>query len=441
MKKLLAFLLIAAVIATSLFAKGQTESASEASLSRTLTGTLKIWSPLSQASRAEALEKLGKDFEAANPGVKVEITVMPWSGIQDKILAAIMAGNAPDIAIVGQGHPQTLASGLAEVSDLVDFAGGKDNFLGTSLLLGSTEDGCYALPLYITPVVAYYRQSYLDKAGITKLPETWEEYYEMCRAVTDPGNNIYGFGVPFGDQHGTKTVWQFLLSNDVELVAQDKNGEWYITDDADTRARMAEVYNFLYRLVRDCAPKGIGSYTQTNVRELVSNGTIMSRIDTPEIYNTVAKMDPENMKDVKYFKIPGNKAERYYMGWVGWAIPENAENVDLAKAFLEFCYSEDRLVPFYNSYPHAMFPAVKSLFNNEGYRENLPEELKPIVPDLALDILDKSAAITMANGPFPAAGSVEQSTILGDGVMRMLNEGITAEKAVDDVIAKLKALL
>ena len=146
------------------------------------------------------------------------------------------------------------------------------------------------------------------------------------------------------------------------------------------------------------------------------------------------------MDDVKYIKVPGNAAERYYMGWVGWTIPDNAANKDAANAFLRFCYSEDRLVPFYNSYPHAMFPAVKSLFENSTYRANLPEELQPI-PDLAVEVLDKSAAITMANGPFPAAGSVEQSTILGDGVMRMINDGISAEQAVDEVIAKLKSLL
>lgn len=366
---------------------------------------------------------------------------MPWAGIQDKILAAIMAGNAPDLAIVGQGHPQVLANGLQPMTDLVKYVGGDDAFLGTSLLLGSAEDGvCYALPLYVTPVVAYYRQSWLDAAGITKLPTTWEEYYEMCKAVTDPANNRYGFGVPFGDQHGTKTVWNFLLANNVELVAKNAKGDWYVTDDADTKARMVEVYNFLYKLVRDCAPKGIGSYSQTNVRELVSNGTIMSRIDTPEIYNTVAKMDPEHMDDVKYIRVPGNAAERYYMGWVGWSVPDNAANKDAANAFLKFCYSEDRLVPFYNSYPHAMYPAVKTLFNNETYRANLPAELQPI-PDLAVEVLAKSAAITMANGPFPAAGSVESSTILGDGVMRMINDGISAEQAVEEVLAKIKALL
>ncbi|WP_394701465.1 extracellular solute-binding protein [Marispirochaeta aestuarii] len=59
--------------------------------------------PLTQESRATELENIARMYEQANPGVKVEITVMPWSGAFDKMIAAIMAGNPPDIATVWAG--------------------------------------------------------------------------------------------------------------------------------------------------------------------------------------------------------------------------------------------------------------------------------------------------------------------------------------------------
>lgn len=50
-------------------------------------------------------------------------------------------------------------------------------------------------------------------------------------------------------------------------------------------------------------------YTQTNVREMVAGGTVMSRIDTPEIYYTLQSVAPDDMDDVSYFKIPGRKRQ------------------------------------------------------------------------------------------------------------------------------------
>ena len=143
----------------------QAESAEEA------TGTIEMWSMLTQQERADELQKLADSYMEQNPGTQINITVRPWSGAMDKIVSAIMAGNAPDIMVTGTGYPQSLAGtgGLLELSDLVEEIGGKDAFLSTSLTVqGAYEDGLYSVPLYITPYVAYYRDSWLKEAGIDK---------------------------------------------------------------------------------------------------------------------------------------------------------------------------------------------------------------------------------------------------------------------------------
>lgn len=443
MKRILTCMTALLLIAGMVFANGTAEKATSESNGE-LKGTLKIWSTLTQQERATELERLGEKFEALHPGVDVQISVMPWSGVLDKLMAAIMAGNPPDLTVVGQGTPQTLSEsgGLKELSSFIDKIGGKDSFLGTSLsVLGSSTDGgVYAVPLYITPVVAYYRESWVKEAGIEKLPETWEEYYELCKAVTDPSKNRYGFGIPLGEgNHAVKTIWSFLQGNGVNLVNVDAKGNWYVDIDAEDKAAMVETYNYLYKLVKDCSPSGILSYTQANVRELVANGTIMSRIDTPEIYYNVMKISPESIDDVKYFQIPPRKTNSQYMGWVGFSVPEKG-NSELAEAFLEYCYTGDNLLDFYLSYPYAMFPTKADLFHSEKYQNGLPEVLKPMVPDMAVEILSHSASIALAAGPFPYAGEVEQSGILTNPLMKMFTNGISAEAAVDEAIAGLNNL-
>lgn len=408
------------------------------------TGTIEFWSMLTQEERATQLQKLADDYVAAHAGTKINITVMPWTGALDKIVAAIMAGNAPDLFTTGGGYPQSLAGtgGLLEFSELIKEVGGTESFMTGSLdIQGASEDGgLYSIPLYITPYIAYYRQSWLDAAGVTKLPGTWEEYYDMCKAVTKPAENKYGFGIPLGDLHGWKTIWSFLQSNEVDLINKDSNGKWYVDLEGDKRAAAVETYNYLYKLVKDCSPEGVISYTQTNLREMVAGGTIMSRIDTPEIYYNVQKIDPDHIKDVSYFKVPGRKTSGSGQGWTGLSISAKG-NVDLAKDFIKYMFTGDTMTDFFVSYPYAMFPAKTDLFNDEKYRNGLPEELKKMVPDMALDILKTSSALTMANGPFPGAGEVESRMILGNALVMMLSKNATADQAVDYVASELKKLL
>lgn len=404
---------------------------------------LELWSMLTQKERAVELEKLAENYMKDHPGVTIKITTMPWAGALDKIIAASMAGNAPDIMTLGMGVPQTLGGmgALARMEDVIDAVGGQDAFIRNGLELGVDEAGeFFALPLYITPYVAYYRQSWLDKAGITKLPTNWEEYYEMCKAVTNPAENKYGFAIPLGDLHSWKTIWTFLQSNDVDLINRNADGEWFVDLDDAARARAVETYNYLYKLVKDCAPEGTATYTQTNVREMVANGSIMSRIDTPEIYYNVRQIAPDAIGDVSYFECPPRVATGSGMGGVAVGVAAKG-NVELAKDFLKYMYTGETMAPFFVSYAHAMFPANIKIFESGAYQDGLPPELKKMVPDLALKILSTSTGLVMANGPFPGSGEFEAQNILGNALVRMLTSGETAEQAVDYIVAELENLL
>ena len=258
--------------------------------------------------------------------------------------------------------------------------------------------------------------------------------------MTDPSKDRYGFALPLGDLHAWKTIWSFLQANDVDLLNVDENGEWYIDLDDESRAAMVETYDYLYKLVKDCAPEGTVGYTQTNVREMVAGGTVMSRIDTPEIYYTLQSVAPDDMDDVSYFKIPGRKKTGSGQGWVGLSISADG-NTALAKDFVKYMFTGDNMVDFYLSYPYAMFPAKEELFQNTKYQDNLPDNLKEMVPDMALDILSTSNGLGMVNGPFPGAGEFESQCILGNGLIKMLSDGYSADQAVDYILGELEKLL
>src|SRR5690606_15097461 len=62
------------------------------------TGTITVWA---MGTEGEKLSVLAKDFEAANPGVKVNVTAVPWDSAHDKISTAIAAKTTPDVSMIG----------------------------------------------------------------------------------------------------------------------------------------------------------------------------------------------------------------------------------------------------------------------------------------------------------------------------------------------------
>src|SRR4051794_16211844 len=59
--------------------------------------TLKLTEVITSPDRTETLKEIVKTFEDANPGVKVEITSLPWGQAFEKFATMVSAGDTPDV--------------------------------------------------------------------------------------------------------------------------------------------------------------------------------------------------------------------------------------------------------------------------------------------------------------------------------------------------------
>lgn len=59
--------------------------------------TVKVVEVITSPPRTEFLKKQFAEFEAANPGVKVELVSLPWGQAFEKFLNMVQAGDTPDI--------------------------------------------------------------------------------------------------------------------------------------------------------------------------------------------------------------------------------------------------------------------------------------------------------------------------------------------------------
>ncbi|MCK2241518.1 MULTISPECIES: sugar ABC transporter substrate-binding protein [unclassified Crossiella] len=185
------------------------------------SGTLTYWASNQSAS-------LDRDREILTPrlaeftrrtGIEVELEVIPWSDLLNRILAAASSGQGPDVLNIGNTWSASLqASGALLPFDEPALAkvGGRDRFLPSTLTsTGAAGQPPAAVPLYGLAYGLYYSRKRFAEAGISAPPGTWAEFLDTARKLTEPAKDRWGLGIMgssytsnahlafiFGRQHG-----------------------------------------------------------------------------------------------------------------------------------------------------------------------------------------------------------------------------------------------
>ncbi|MEU3518187.1 extracellular solute-binding protein [Streptomyces sp. NPDC006654] len=143
------------------------------------TGKVVMWS---MGDTDPALLSLAKKFEKQNPGVKVQITPIPWASAHDKLTTAIAGGNTPDMSVVG-------STWMAEMASMNAFQATPTTFKSSNFYAGQWDTTKYKNTAYGVPFVAdtsavYYRTDITEKAGIKgPLAGDREGYIKDLKAI------------------------------------------------------------------------------------------------------------------------------------------------------------------------------------------------------------------------------------------------------------------
>lgn len=123
-----------------------------------------------------------KRFEAANPGIRIDLQEMPSAAYVPRMHTVLEAGEAPDIISLRAGGDVAAAARAGYIADLT----GK---LDLSSVKPDAIEGCkvdgklYGVPMLGAYTVAlFYNRAILAKHGI-KPPATWEELATACAAL------------------------------------------------------------------------------------------------------------------------------------------------------------------------------------------------------------------------------------------------------------------
>ena len=154
------------------------------------TAVLTYWasqqSPSVQHDK-EILEPELRKF-TAQTGVRVELEVIPFTELLNKILTATTSGQGPDVLNIGNTwSPSLQATGALVGWDpaMMDKLGGAGRFESAALQTTGADGATpVAVPLYNKVYQLYYNKKLFREAGVSAPPATWDDFVTTAQKLT-----------------------------------------------------------------------------------------------------------------------------------------------------------------------------------------------------------------------------------------------------------------
>lgn len=289
----------------------------------------------------EYSQKTGPFFEEAaaafaqeNPSASVDVEVVSWDTVQQRLITDLSAGNPPDISIIGtRWLLDFVGEGAAENLDPYMDDAFRSRFIPTFFSPGILDGKTYGLPVAASARAMFYNKDLLQRAGYSDPPQTWAELEEMAGKISALDGNVHGFGLQ-GKEIETDVYFYYAMWSHGGSILDD-SGESGVASPAAVRA--ASLYK---RLIDAGATQpGVTDYSREDVQNLFIDGRLGFVFSLPFLPNQIAEKNPGLNFGVA--PIP-RETRRHTYGVTDSIVMFNASrNKDVAWKFLEFVFRDE----------------------------------------------------------------------------------------------------
>ncbi|MCK6628799.1 MAG: sugar ABC transporter substrate-binding protein [Anaerolineae bacterium] len=306
------------------------------------------WEPELPAGEFRALMD---EFEAQNPGIKVELISGPYASTKEQVIAGAVAGTMPDVVgLDGAWVSDFVKQGsIANLSELMAQAGYDDSELASQIQLnGST----YMIPVvnFVYPV--FVNLDLMEKAGVAAPPTTRTEFAEAATKMTDAENNVYGWVLPLSMEQPNgiqNDVMSWVWASGGSMM---KDGQPDLTNE-DVRSAMEYIKGLYDAGV--IAPGSFSMKEQDKVEEF-TNGRVGMMVDSLAHINLIRERNPDlNFAITALPAVDGYTGKRG-LPYASWGIGISATSEHQAEAwklvqFLMSAETNSKLSSIANAFP------------------------------------------------------------------------------------------
>ena len=317
------------------------------------------------------MQKLGKNFEAANPDIKLKWVTLEEGVLRQRVTTDIATkGGQFDIMTIGM-YEAPIWGKKGWLTELkTDAAYDVDDLL-PAVRGGLTVGGkLYAAPFYGESSMLMYRKDLADKAGVT-VPErpTWTQVADLAKKIHNPSAGVYGICLRGKPGWGDNMAFLSTLVN-------THGGQWFDMQwkpQIDTKP-WKDAITFYVDLLKNYGPPGSSSNSFNEILALTNSGKCGMWIDATIAASFVSDPKQSKVADQMAFAQAPTAVTPKGANWLwSWnlAIPAGSKKVDAAQKFVSWATSKDyvQLVAKTNGWANVPTGTRKSTYASPEFQK------------------------------------------------------------------------
>src|SRR5690625_556696 len=397
---------------------------------------------LESAYGKEVWENIAEQYEALNDNVTIDLTIA--KNLEEVIRPEMQAGDYPDVFLLATDREEALTetmikeNGVEDITDVLTMeVPGEDVKVEDKLLDGFTDtlatnpygdDEMYLAPMFYSPTGLFYNETLLEEHG-WDIPETWEEMFELGDKAEEEGISLFTY--PIAGYFDTLVGSMLYASGGPDFFNSAMTYEEDIWESEDA-TRVFETVEKLSDYLHPNTVANANPNDFTKNQQLILDNEALFMPNGSWVIDEMAEAPRADDFQWGMMPIPAYEdgGDRYAFTFFEqiW-IPKEAENIDAAKDFLAYMYSDEAADTFLDA------GAVQPI---DGIVEKLDEE-KEIYYGIYEegDVLPAMGTFASTD-PVPGANISEELYEKIDSVMSGKTSVEDWQKSVEEVSDKLR---
>ena len=414
----------------------------------------------------EALFAMIKKFEEKTK-IKVDLSFYGTQEMIPKSVAALEANNPPDVAFGNvfdfQATGKWAYEGkLEDITSVLDPIRSRfePRALATTFLYNNAEQkrAYYAFPIRQQTMHIQYWKDMLAEAGFKEsdIPKDWKGYWDFWCDKVQPayrqktGNRAFGTGFPMGVD-SSDSFYSFLTFMDAYNVQVVSDSGKVLVDDPAVRAGLIAAMNdYTSVYAKGCTPPSSTAWKDPDNNNafhnkttvLTHNATIsiaakwlddMNNPSLSEAQRAAAKKNYTELIATAPFPNKPDGSKMVYRAAVKTGVMfKDAKNKDAGKKFISFLLEDANLTPYIEGSLGRWYPVTKAgqaskFWTSDPHRLIVHNQFQAGTTPFEFTKNFRFTQLNMEN-------------VWAKAMNRVLSEKWTTERAVDEMIARIKTV-
>ena len=381
----------------------------------------------------DVLEKQVQNW-AKDRKVTVETDWATFGDREQKFVAAIEAGNPPDIAEMNINGPMRYKAALKDVtktaSDIAAARGGMLPFADRAMKL---EGKYYGVPRYSMITVFFIRKDIMEAKGL-KPPTVYDPgVVDFAKKTQDPSKDLFGFGQTLNrSDDGNGFMGNILL--DYGGGVWDKEGKPALATtfhDQNLKALQFAVDTITKHKIQ---PPGVMGWTDVSNNEAYLAGKLVTTNNGASLYYAMVAKKHELAPKTLLVLTPGGPAGSFVgASCYNWGIFQKSKYAELGEDLIRYMEEEDHFAEYMKVSVGQAGPVYKKRAEDPYWKSD------PNFSAILQNIL-RSVPAGYPGPMTPAAVEVGAQNTLTDMAGRVVTAGLSPEAALKEAHARVEEI-